>query len=173
MRSQSSGHKGYDGLRRRLRRAALKAACDVVDYVASGNPMSSCPSRASRVEIRRSPSKQPPSVTTPMTVAMPTSIAGTIRCQRKPTPRPIAIPPPIPCADVPCSEPVPESAPRSPYRATLLDRSPGATVTPSAAHHDDGGLLRQAGRLPSLLPVARTARGWGQSIASDRGVRQR
>ena len=158
MRSQSSGHKGYDCLRRRLRRAALKAACDVVDYVASGNPMSSCPSRASRVAIRRSPSKQPP---------------RTIRCKRKPTARPIAIPPPIPCSDVPCSEPVPESAPRSPYRASLLDRSPGATVTPPAAHHDDGGLLRQAGRLPSLLPVARTARGWGQSIASDRGVRQR
>ena len=36
-------HKGYDCLRRRLRRAALNSAWDIVDHVASGNSVSSCP----------------------------------------------------------------------------------------------------------------------------------
>ena len=47
------------------------------------------------VDIRLSHSKQPPSVTTPINVAMPKSIVGTNHCNRPPTPSPIAIQTPI------------------------------------------------------------------------------
>src|SRR5262249_38082611 len=103
--------------------------------------------------------KQPPSVTTPINVAMPTSIAGTNQCNKKPTPRPIAIQTAILTNTIIRNrnrEYTAFSLPLAPHRP--LSHRP---VMQPAAHNDDGGRLLQAGRSPRRFQGAGQLGGGG------------